>query len=958
MNKLYHSLCLFACLFLQTILLAQNANNTLQISSINTQNFPFVFLNVTVTDGSNSILDLDPSLFSVCENGVVQTDFFEVIPPNIQNGGGANNRLADIVFIVDNSGSLSDEQAAIRQNLNNFVGQLENSGIDFALGLARYGQDANGGFPILEENGNLTTDAAFFRDVVFARNRTSGGNEPGYEAILDAARGFNFRPGAQRVFVIITDETPNQSSVTSQQATDIAVTNSITIFALTEQSLNGTFTQVTMETNGQIFNIFSSFDFILEAISQQLSNSYLVRYQSSQPMRNGQERLVEVKVNLPTGRIQDAVDYTPGAIPIINLDNATKALFEQAFDPGTALEIAAIIMDESAPFVQEAQLFYQNEGDLTFQQIPMVQDAGTDVWRATIPQGFANTPSVNFYIVASDNVTSVTLPSVDPMENPFQIAILPNIAPTIQHTPIEMASINSDLTIIANVQDATQFVANVTLFYRELGDILFQEVPMSNNGGGEYTGIIPSMDLTCAGTEYYIEATDDQGVSSLAGTIDNPFFFTGLTEECSGGDTPEGPLPNDTCAVVVTTSVNSILINGLTDRHNRIIVYDPSFTNIIREVTYEEDVQGSFAFEGLPIGDYAVKIQSFTVNFAAIRCDFVDYVTVTDMDSPVVDCPNLNADFGDSCDDNNPDTENDSVQTDCTCSGTPVNNGMCNVIITIGPGAITFDNLNDRHNRIILFDENLTTIIGEVAYEEDVQGSFTFEGLPVGRYAIHIQSFTDNFAAIRCDMLIFEEIVEVGTTGEEDPGNGGDAEEFCDHASASGNDGVLTIGGLTAPIEIVDVFDENYNPIYNCFANCGDFQTVENLLAGDYFVQVKAYDEGFNFLCVTTIPVHLERGATSRQKLIDGLQAEDVDLYPNPAKEQVTLNLDGLQKQAVQISIYNSFSQKVWEQNIKELQQAKVKIDLSSFSNGLHFLYVQPVNKRPISKKLMISRLY
>ena len=198
--------------------------------------------------------------FSVCENGVEQTAFFEVIPPNTQGQNGPSNRLADIVFIQDNSGSMDDEQAAIRQNLFDFVAALQASDIDFALGLVRYGATARGGNPIIEENGVLTTDATEFRDVIFARNTIDGGNEPGYQAIFEAASGINFRPGAQRIFVVITDETPNQSSISSQQATDISTNNSITVFALTEQSLNSTFDQVTTETNGAIFDIRSPFN--------------------------------------------------------------------------------------------------------------------------------------------------------------------------------------------------------------------------------------------------------------------------------------------------------------------------------------------------------------------------------------------------------------------------------------------------------------------------------------------------------------------------------------------------------------------------------------------------------------------------------------------------------------------------------------------------------------------------
>ncbi|MFK8010078.1 MAG: discoidin domain-containing protein, partial [Saprospiraceae bacterium] len=44
-----------------------------------------------------------------------------------------------------------------------------------------------------------------------------------------------------------------------------------------------------------------------------------------------------------------------------------------------------------------------------------------------------------------------------------------------------------------------------------------------------------------------------------------------------------------------------------------------------------------------------------------------------------LDCPSLNANFGDSCDDGNPNTINDVVMTDCSCAGTPVITGCDNV---------------------------------------------------------------------------------------------------------------------------------------------------------------------------------------------------------------------------------------------------------------------------------------
>ena len=44
------------------------------------------------------------------------------------------------------------------------------------------------------------------------------------------------------------------------------------------------------------------------------------------------------------------------------------------------------------------------------------------------------------------------------------------------------------------------------------------------------------------------------------------------------------------------------------------------------------------------------------------------------------DCPDLEGDFGDACDDGNPNTFDDMVRDNCTCAGTPVNDECVDAI--------------------------------------------------------------------------------------------------------------------------------------------------------------------------------------------------------------------------------------------------------------------------------------
>ncbi|MCH8272083.1 MAG: choice-of-anchor J domain-containing protein, partial [Candidatus Marinimicrobia bacterium] len=491
--------------------------------SLNHQSFPFIFLNVAVDTFSTGISSLTSSNFQVFENNVLQTEHFNVVPP--QSGGGT--RIADIVFIMDNSGSMSDEQAAIRNNVIDFVDNLSASGINFALGLTRYGGES-GGIPIFEDNGVLTTDPVYFKDNVWLRNNISGGSEPGYLAMVRSASNFSFRPGAQRIFIIITDETPDQGGATLSEAINALQDGSITLFALIESDEIDEFEPITDATNGKIFDIFSNFDEILTFIVAQVSNTYVVSYYSSDPFKNGVNRLVEVVVNYNSEQVTcSSGSYIPGSAPKIQRTLTTLGYHNQAWTAGTSFTIEVEITDEASPLVQNASLFYKNTTDITFNSVSMTNSIG-DYWEASIPSGFAQDPGVDYYVTATASVSTVSDPSSDPISNPYQIAILPNEAPQITHTPVTELTAGVAISITAEIVDITNSLSETILQYRKQGQLIYQEADMINTSGDSYQSDIPASYVTSDGLEYYIKATDDFGVSSSHGTPDNPHLIGGI----------------------------------------------------------------------------------------------------------------------------------------------------------------------------------------------------------------------------------------------------------------------------------------------------------------------------------------------------------------------------------------------------------------------------------------------
>jgi hypothetical protein len=449
---------------------------------------------------------------------------------------------------MDNSGSMGTYQSSIANNVNDFVNNLVASGVDFALGLCRYGDSPNNGAPYIEDNGILTSNANYFKNNVWARNTVNGGTEPGYYAITQSASGFSFRPGAQRIFIEITDETPNQGGATINDAQTACSNNSIALFALTDSVyLYNDFYPITSASHGQIFSVTSPFDNILNYISQTISNSYVVQYRSSNPTMDGVLRNVEVVVSNTIASDTAHGSYIPGSAPQIALTSATNALFNQPSVNNVPLSISADVTDLIVPFVAQVNLFYKNTNDSIFKMAQMPLTSGT-IFSVTIPANDVNGPGIDFYITAIDGQNTSSLPSVDPATHPFQIAVLPNYAPVISHTPIVTAPFYQPLLISADVTDNTLSVTNVKLYYRVLGQLIYQEAPMALESGTNttYKATIPAIYITANNLEYYIKATDNYNVSSTHGTADSPhlvFTATGISES-SGSAFQSSNYPN------------------------------------------------------------------------------------------------------------------------------------------------------------------------------------------------------------------------------------------------------------------------------------------------------------------------------------------------------------------------------------------------------------------------------
>ncbi len=162
----------------------------------------------------------------------------QVQPPGDTNSGPGCQAI-DVLFVIDNSGSMGQEQTNLIANFPGFIAVLEGSGLDYRVAVTTTGRDYNytmtfpigGGIPMSQtggDNGTMLKSAAMTRrwiekadaDVsgTFSAVANVGVNGPSDEMPLSAMRdafeerltdgtnaGFH-RPEALLAIVMLTDE--------------------------------------------------------------------------------------------------------------------------------------------------------------------------------------------------------------------------------------------------------------------------------------------------------------------------------------------------------------------------------------------------------------------------------------------------------------------------------------------------------------------------------------------------------------------------------------------------------------------------------------------------------------------------------------------------------------------------------------------------------------------------------
>ena len=190
--------------------------------------------------------------------------------------GGVNS--ADIIFVLDVTGSMGDEIDKVKDNIIEFADSLSIRGIDYRLGMVTFLDEIENIYP-------FTKDAQYFQSLVAQQYAHGGGDGPenSLQALFEATQ-FTFRDNANRVIIWITDapyhENDTYPTPTKGDVINALLANGITVHSIGPEDYKSSYYDpIIIPTGGNYYNIYGNFRDILLDISRfKSSGKYILSY--------------------------------------------------------------------------------------------------------------------------------------------------------------------------------------------------------------------------------------------------------------------------------------------------------------------------------------------------------------------------------------------------------------------------------------------------------------------------------------------------------------------------------------------------------------------------------------------------------------------------------------------------------------------------------------------------------
>ncbi len=208
--------------------------------------------------------------------GIIQSDKFHYAD-SLTNTVSAQVEIvdymkgtADIVFILDISGSMGDEISNVKNNIQNFAQAIEDRGVSARWAAITYSDLTVSGLNeestiIMNNASTWYTDAYSYKSAIGSIDLAYGGDSPetAIDGLMLALNELETRKDARTFYILLTDDTykiANNYGITSmEEAVDVLAENKINVSTITPTDYYSSYSSLVEATGGIQSDIYGDF---------------------------------------------------------------------------------------------------------------------------------------------------------------------------------------------------------------------------------------------------------------------------------------------------------------------------------------------------------------------------------------------------------------------------------------------------------------------------------------------------------------------------------------------------------------------------------------------------------------------------------------------------------------------------------------------------------------------------
>ena len=550
--------------------------------------------------------------------------------------------------------------------------------------------------------------------------------------------------------------------------------------------------------------------------------------------------------------------------------------------------------------------------------------------------------------------------------------------------------------VVAIVTDPVDFGANVSVV-GGVGEISITGV----------TAPVNSIEYRLEGSSNFVTAcTNDCGNPQLISGLPEGLFVVRVNQSNADGSNASSvsiaaivtsPVVDFCSDVVVTGGVGQITVSGANAPWQR-VQFRPEGSGTFVDLC-NDNCSDPQTFTGIPAGRFVVRVEEGNLDrsdfcsaeVVAIVTDPVDFganvsvvggvneISITGVTAPINsieyrlegsstfvtactnDCGNPQVISGlpqglfvVRVNQSNADGSNASSVSIAAIVTSAATDFCADVVVRGGAGEITVSGANAPWQRIQIRRDGSSPDSFVDLCNDNCTDPQTFTGIPAGRFIIRVEEGNlDRSNTCSVDIAAI-------VTAPRDI-----------NASAESRARAFTNFNAFAyerSVNLEWVTNTNYKSDYYIIEKSSDgtnFQELDQIKeldqngATSYFNMVDEQPvEGLNHYRLKQVFLDGTQTLSQERSVAFGIDLNALNTFPNPANDQLFINLKEFAGKKATIMISNQFGGVVTVQEIDELSNELVRIDLSDYINGMYIIRTKIDRQKIISEKFMVNKLY